>query len=60
LTAPKIVQLGTAVYYLGDWTTFKPGNLVLAQDSEVTLYRGLIYQRKSIFIVFQGFRQYTK
>lgn len=47
LAAPRILIFNQSKNYvlLGGWRVFKPGEMVLVNDSEHSLYRGLIYCR---------------
>jgi len=60
LLAPKIAFVnGTRVQY-GGWNQamFVPGAQILADDSDVTIYKGNIYQRRSVYITWPTFSRF--
>ncbi len=54
LLAPRVEVLFGRVFNFNSWGVFQLGQRVLAQDAEITLYKGTMYQQRAIYIRWPG------
>jgi len=55
LIAPRVAVLFGSVVQFGDWGNLQIGRYYPAEDSEVGIYKGGIYFRRTIYVKFTGF-----
>lgn len=55
LIAPRVTAAFGRLIIIGGWGTFTAGDRVLAEDSEVDIYKGGIYVRRSVYIRYPVF-----
>jgi len=55
LISPRVAVINGTIFRLGDFGTFIAGNPVVAEDSEVGIYKGGIYYRKTPYVRFPQF-----
>lgn len=55
LIAPRVAVFNGLVVKYGGWGVLPAGQPFLGADSELTLYKGHIYQRRSLYITNPGF-----
>lgn len=55
ITAPRLLIVFGSIIKVAGWGTFVPGQRIAAEDSEITIYKGGIYQRKTPYIYWPKF-----
>jgi len=55
LISPRVSVVNGTIFKVGDFGTFRAGERVIAEDSEVGIYKGGIYYRKTPYIIFPRF-----
>lgn len=53
--APRVAVLYNTVVAFGGWGTLIPGKEYLAQDAEISIYKGEIFQRRGVYITWPAF-----
>lgn len=57
IDAPRAVEIAEGVFQTkGGFGTFTPGKQYLAEDTEIGIWKGSIFYRKSVSIVWRAFR----
>lgn len=55
ITAPRLLIIFGSIIKVGGWGTFAPGQRIAAEDSQIEIYKGGIYVRRTPFIRWPRF-----
>jgi len=50
IISPKVFTVAGIAQFIGGWGRFRPGQIIPAEDSSVDVYKGGIYERRTVYV----------